>query len=430
MKRYTPFLVIGIIVGLGTDSWAEEPRVVLPLDDQGALSLSRLVESLTREAKLAPVASMPDVRLPVSGLTGALGRTFLEESLGPRLKVAFRADSVEIGWEQEDDREALASRVREVAFQARSQAVRDMRYGLRARASYQPSNRARPTVCLVHGMNSSSGGFVHLIPLIEAEGYGVVLYDYPFDRDLDLSTDQFTRDWTAFRERTGDELEWIILSHSMGGLLARAYVEGESYRGDVSDLILIAPPNQGSAIAELQPLMQWIRASQVFGGAKDRRKTGGLVTVREGLGAAADDLVPGSDFLKKLNSKPLRSGVRYHILAGNQGFLDKATRIQIESQLSKVGRAGGLIGGLSRIALGSMHAALDEVSDGTGDGCVSLASTRLEGVAEHRVIPVNHVELIRGPLLFPEAGPVACWPVVSRWLREAREARVADARAQ
>jgi hypothetical protein len=31
-------------------------------------------------------------------------------------------------------------------------------------------------------------------------------------------------------------------------------------------------------------------------------------------------------------------------------------------------------------------------------------------------VPANHVELIRGPLLFPDDGPVACWPQVKAWL--------------
>ena len=67
-----------------------------------------------------------------------------------------------------------------------------------------------------------------------------------------------------------------------------------------------------------------------------------------------------------------------------------------------------------------MSASLDEITDGLGDGCVSVVSTRLDGVADHRTLHANHLELIRAPLLFPEAGPVAAMPDLLRWLGEAR----------
>ena len=61
---------------------------------------------------------------------------------------------------------------------------------------------------------------------------------------------------------------------------------------------------------------------------------------------------------------------------------------------------------------------LDELTDGTGDGCVSVERTRLDGVADHLTIHANHAELIRAPLFFRDPGPVACMPDVLRWLRQ------------
>lgn len=413
-----------VILSLGLSARASGQKVVLPLDDKGAVSLSSLVQELGEVSGIPTrLLEVPEIKLPVRGLTGALGRTFLAEALGPRYRLSLLPEAIEVSWDDAGARGDINARLEELALLARSQAVREMRYGMRARASYQPSDASRPTVCLVHGMNSSSGGFVHLIPLIEAEGFGVVVYDYPYNRDLDESSAQFARDWREFREKYGEKRPWVLLSHSMGGLLARAYVEGDLYGDDVSDLILLAPPNQGSAVAEMQSLMQWIQASQALGGRSSNKKTpdNALPQLREGLGAAVDDLLPGSKFLKTINGRARRDGVKYHILAGNQGFLDAETRDSIQKQLDTVRRAGGLFGGLSRLALGNVTAALDEVSDKTGDGCVAVSSTRLEGVAEHRIIPANHVEIIRGPLLFPESGPVACWPVVQAWLKQVKQ---------
>ena len=99
---------------------------------------------------------------------------------------------------------------------------------MRALASYRPNDPSRPTVCLVHGLNSSSGGFVHMIPWLEEAGYGIVIYDYPFNRPIEESCAAFARDWAAFREKSGDQLSWAILAHSMGALLARSLVEDDA----------------------------------------------------------------------------------------------------------------------------------------------------------------------------------------------------------
>ena len=90
----------------------------------------------------------------------------------------------------------------------------------------------------------------------------------------------------------------------MGGLVARWHVEGPTYAGDVDRLILIAPPNEGSALAKAQSLIQWFENA----GLSRSGRSGGLLELSEGLGAAAADLAPGSDFLKALNARPRRDG--------------------------------------------------------------------------------------------------------------------------
>ena len=127
---------------------------------------------------------------------------------------------------------------------------------MRALASYRPNDPARPTVCLVHGLNSSSGGFVHMIPWLEEAGYGIVFYDYPFNRPIEESCARVRRDWAAFRRQSGDRLPWAILAHSMGALLARSLVEDDAtWAGDVSSMILIAPVEPGSHLARVQTVI-------------------------------------------------------------------------------------------------------------------------------------------------------------------------------
>ena len=80
-------------------------------------------------------------------------------------------------------------------------------------------------------------------------------------------------------------------------------------------------------------------------------------------------------------------------------------------------RNAGIFGRLTQAATADLPDLLDELTDGTGDGCVASKRTRLEGVADHVTIHANHAELIRAPLLFPDPGPVACMPDVLRWLK-------------
>ena len=89
----------------------------------------------------------------------------------------------------------------DLADRAQEAAQKRQSYGMRALQSYRSNDASRPTVCLVHGLNSSSGGFVHMIPWLEQAGYGIVIYDYPFNRSLDESCAGFARDWLAVRRQ-------------------------------------------------------------------------------------------------------------------------------------------------------------------------------------------------------------------------------------
>ena len=122
-------------------------------------------------------------------------------------------------------------------------------------------------------------------------------------------------------------------------------------------------------------------------------------------------MTPGSSFLRTLNARSRRTGVSYHILAGDAAVLPASTRRQIEDRVNNTIRQGGLLAGVARMTVGDAFAdRLDEITDGGGDGCVSVSRTKLAGVEDHVVIHANHAELIRAPLLFPDPGPVACMP--------------------
>lgn len=418
----------GLLAALGVFAAEPEPlRVAVPFLEADEIDLPELVERLAKATGLDVARPRGVVSLPVAGLAGRLVRKMLADSLGGDTTVTVDAQgmvvTIEPGLLAPGRRGEWARRVRDLAARTEAEANRRLKYGLHALKSYRPNDPSRPTVCLVHGVNSTSGGFVHMVRPLEEAGFGVVVYDYPYNRDLAESCRRFARDWSAFRRETGEKRPWALVAHSMGCLVARDYVEGPEYAGDVSSLVLIAPVNQGSHLAQTQTLLQLVKGLRAVNG---RRSSDALTHLGDGLGRAADDLVPESPFLRTLNARPRRAGVSYHILAGDSGLISAATRQQVEERAEAARRQPGLLGGLVRVAAGggdSLSDRLDEVSDGAGDGCVSVARTKLPGVTDHVVIHANHAELIRAPLLFAEPGPVACMPHLLRWLGKPEAAR-------
>src|SRR4051812_24770996 len=283
-----------------------------------------------------PVARPPlAITLPIKGPAGLLACRLVAETLGQGVSVTVQGRELVIEFDPAllgpDWAREWPLRLNQLSALADREARRRLEYGMGALPSYRPNDPTRPTICLVHGLNSSSGGFVHMIRPLEEAGFGVVVYDYAFNRPLGESGSRFCRDWREFRRARGETLPWAIVAHSMGALLARAYVEDpKEYADDVSSLILIAPPNQGSSLAKTQGLLQMLNSMQAI---DNKAPAAALANLGDGLGAAAGDILPGSAFLDALNRRPRAPGVAYHILAGDAGFIPRETRRRIEAQL-------------------------------------------------------------------------------------------------
>jgi pimeloyl-ACP methyl ester carboxylesterase len=410
--------ILVLLIMFGRSASAAERRIEIALDPAGGLPVASLVTALAQASGVTVERPASTLSLPTQGLAGSLTKTLLGECLGPEVRLAFRAGLVVISVEEvelaADHGAEWKRRLDEFSARSVQAASRHHYYGMRALASYRPSDPRRPTVCLVHGINSSSGSFVHVIPLLESAGYGIVVFDYPYNQRLEDSCAQFRRNWITFRRTAGDSLPWAILAHSMGALVARSYVEAEIRSDrDVASMILIAPVNYGAHVAKIQPVLQTISSLSAI---NSKRTAQALAQLSDGIGQAADDLLPGSAFLKRVNSNSRPRDVPYHILAGNSGLIPRDIRQQAEAQLETASRDNGFLSIFSRAASREIVPLLDELTDGSGDGCVAVVRTRLEGVLDHVTIHANHAELIRAPLLYPDDGPVPCMPYVLRWL--------------
>jgi hypothetical protein len=156
----------------------------------------------------------------------------------------------------------------------------------------------------------------------------------------------------------------------------------------VTRLVMIAPPTHGSLVARLSfgaDLWEhWINRRD---GDFESRWRDSIV---DGLGEASDDLMPGSPFLTKLNGRQRNPRIRYAIFLGTHAAV---TNGELKSLRWALRRSLGQVEGLGAHAeeFDGMLASMDELVEGKGDGVVSLASGRLDGVDDVVVLPFNHL---------------------------------------
>src|SRR5690606_20221809 len=117
-------------------------------------------------------------------------------------------------------------------------------------------------------------------------------FAYPNDQSLGESACLLSQELKRLRETVLDR-PIVLVTHSMGGLVARAAIEDpELNPGGVTRLIMVAPPTHGSHLARfaVSPDVweHWLARSK---GNPWRRSVDAMA---DGLGEAASDLVPGS----------------------------------------------------------------------------------------------------------------------------------------
>lgn len=85
-----------------------------------------------------------------------------------------------------------------------------------------------------------------MVKLLQQEGYQVGSFAYPDDGPIAESGMLLADGLADWRMQYPAAKPVSIIAHSMGGLVARHYVEGVGYRGGVERLIMLGTPNHGS----------------------------------------------------------------------------------------------------------------------------------------------------------------------------------------
>lgn len=248
-------------------------------------------------------------------------------------------------------------------------------------------------VILIHGYTSSAVALHPLADALTTEGYQCGFLEYANDGPLTdagefLSETLKTDETLATLLAEDDARSVTIVTHSMGGLAARWMLEHLELRPDsVTQLIMLAPPSQGSNIAYLPGALDlfehWLVRGEVDLETFVER------SFADGLEEAHNDLRPSSRFFRELNSCPRCEDVDYTIILGDAGVVS-------EDQLERMKLTWGVLRERSRLAEFAsprIETILDDPQEllaGSGDGLVAVSRGRLEGVEDTVVLPINH----------------------------------------
>jgi triacylglycerol esterase/lipase EstA (alpha/beta hydrolase family) len=212
----------------------------------------------------------------------------------------------------------LGARVRMLAFEYRASMVMTSWLMARAGAATRiyPDSEQVP-VLLLHGYGANSGYWAHLTPLLDAAHISHATVDLePVAAGIDDYAPLVERHVQALCAATG-ATRVAIVAHSMGGLVARAWMRACG-RTRVAHVITLGTPHHGTAMA------------------------------RFGLGINAFQMRPGSDWLRALNAS--EDGAARALVTSIFTHHDNIVAPQTSSLLP--GARNVELGGVGHVALG------------------------------------------------------------------------------
>lgn len=409
MRRWLPTLFALLVVVVPLHAAPREARIPL---HEGKIRLADLSEKLLTEMHLKPRwISLPGT-IDVHDVEGTLCVDALNHAFGEGCRVTLQGDALVLHLDREKlpkdwDGTKIAIRVFTSFAAPESTAAQQRRYGFLLPKQIDENRRL---VVLIHGLACTRDIWTSVIPLLEQEGYQVATFSYPAAQGIGDSAEFFSQHMKGLRELY-PRLKVDVVTHSMGSLVARAYVEGPAYQGGVEHLVLLTPPNHGSSWARAEFAAKAMEHYELWRHDPEWRWTW---MVTDGLGEAARDLMPDSPFLRQLNAVPRREGVRYTIVAGTLSPTWRIAANVVGAPAGWVPKRVANCWGFRQCRHGLENASASlRGHQSDNDGPVSLASARLAGVDDFVMIHEDHA----GMLSYANGKAPAVWEIVRERLR-------------
>ncbi len=383
---------------------AELNEVRVPLRD-GKLSMPELSAALSTKLGL-PAVEYGSATIDVQGMGSSLFVAGINKALGEGCQLMVERDAVLLRYDPaklpHSMKEAnLAARTFTATAAPDATAAQQRKYGLLLPPAMKED---QPIVILLHGVDCTRDCVQPLAKLIEADGHQVGYFGYPDDQPIADSAKLFTEQLKAFHDKFPNS-KVDVVAFSMGGLVARSTIEGAEYPGGVNHLILLAPPNHGSGWGRARFVLEMREQWNLWRHDKEWSPSW---MITDGLGEAGHDLMPDSKFIKTLNDRPRRDGVKYTIINGNVHPIWKTAGSWTASAASAVGPK---VAGWTK--LDSLANKLQNHRSDS-DGPVSQESTKLDGVSDVVTVAADHNALYQ-----PEGDSTpAAWETIRERLKK------------
>ncbi len=192
--------------------------------------------------------------------------------------------------------------------------------------------KAKKVLLILHGLAGDGLTMVKAIydniPATTMEGYDLILvYDYEsLNTPLD-ETAKILKTTLADFGFGNDEKRMTIISHSLGGLIARWMIEQEGGSAFVDHCVLVGTPNNGSMYGKIDGYIKWAQTTLdiainfipsfvPFSGILLK-----FLKAASELGGSIGQIDPDADFINKLNSSkdPV---TRYTVVSGDAAGMD------------------------------------------------------------------------------------------------------------